>query len=143
VGSRQSKEAFDDRSPLGPAHSSRPGADVSGHGLEAPAGALPVIPGLLRDTIAIRRQLANADGLVGYGLDADLWARTFWTFSIWRDRVSLDAFAASDPHHRIITRLRPKMSETNFAFFELAGRELPMTWEQMKTPVRPPSESNG
>jgi hypothetical protein len=99
------------------------------------------IPGFLRDTMAIRRQLANADGLVGYGLDAQIGAKTFWTFSVWRDQASVDAFAASDPHRRITSRLRPRMSTTNFKFFELSGGELPMTWEQMKAPVAPPSAS--
>ena len=57
--------------------------------------------GFLRDTWSVRRQLAGADGLVGYALNADLVRRTFWTFSVWSDQASLDAFAASEPapHH--------------------------------------------
>jgi hypothetical protein len=93
------------------------------------------VPGFLRDTLAIRRQLAEAPGLVGYALDAQLVKRTFWTFSVWRKREDLDAFAVSDPHRRIITRLRPLMAETRFEFFPLPGAELPMTWEQMKAPL--------
>jgi quinol monooxygenase YgiN len=90
------------------------------------------VPGFLRDTLAIRRQLAKAPGLVGYALDADLANRTFWTFSVWRGREELDSFAASDPHRRIIARLRPLMGETRFEFFPLSGEKLPMTWDQMK-----------
>jgi quinol monooxygenase YgiN len=56
------------------------------------------IPGFLRDAMAIRRQLARADGMVGYALDAELARKTFWTFSVWEEQASLDAFAASDPH---------------------------------------------
>jgi quinol monooxygenase YgiN len=56
------------------------------------------IPGFLRDAMAIRRQLARAHGMVGYALDAELARKTFWTFSVWEDQASLDAFAASDPH---------------------------------------------
>jgi quinol monooxygenase YgiN len=93
------------------------------------------VPGFLRDTLAIRRQLAGAPGLVGYALDAELAKRTFWTFSVWREREDLDAFAASDPHRRIIARLRPLMAETRFEFFPLAGEKLPMTWDQMKAPL--------
>jgi hypothetical protein len=52
----------------------------------------------MRDTLAIRRQLSSASGLVGYSLDADLAHRTFWTFSKWTDQASLDTFAASEPH---------------------------------------------
>ena len=94
------------------------------------------IPGFLRDTLAIRRQLARAGGLVGYALDAELTRKTFWTFSVWEDRASLDAFASSDPHRAIIRRLRPLMGPTRFEFFEVPGSDLPMTWDQMRAPLR-------
>jgi hypothetical protein len=93
------------------------------------------IPGFLRDALAIRRQLARADGLVGYALDAELAGKTFWTFSVW-NQGSLDAFASSDPHRAIIRRLRPLMGPTRFEFFEIAGSDLPLTRDQMKAPVR-------
>ena len=93
------------------------------------------IPGFLWDAIAIRRQLATAPGLVGYALDAQLSKRTFWTFSVWKDRAELDAFAAANPHEAIITRLRPLLGETRFEFFPLPGKDLPMTWQQMKAPL--------
>ena len=94
------------------------------------------IPGFLRDALAIRRQLARAPGLVGYALDAELGLKTFWTFSVWEDRASLDAFASSDPHRAITGRLRPLMGPTRFEFFPIPGSGLPLTWDQMKAPVR-------
>jgi heme-degrading monooxygenase HmoA len=109
-------------------------------GYVAMASRLPLrryrsVPGFLRDTLAIRRQLAGAPGLVGYALNAELTRKTFWTFSVWRDQESLDAFAASDPHRQIVARLRPRMDTPRFEFFPLAGEQLPMTWEQMKAPL--------
>jgi quinol monooxygenase YgiN len=94
------------------------------------------IPGFLRDALAIRRQLARADGMVAYALDAELARKTFWTFSVWEDQASLDAFASSDPHRAIIRRLRPLMGPTRFEFFQIPGSDLPLTWDQMKAPVR-------
>jgi quinol monooxygenase YgiN len=94
------------------------------------------IPGFLRDALAIRRQLARADGMVGYALDAELARKTFWTFSVWEDQASLDAFASSDPHRAIIGRLRPLMGPTRFEFFQMRGSDLPLTWDQMKAPVQ-------
>jgi heme-degrading monooxygenase HmoA len=94
------------------------------------------IPGFLRDTLAIRRQLAGTSGLVGYGLNAELTRKRFFTFSVWQDQESLDAFAAADPHRRIIRRLRPLMGKTRFEFFGISGSQLPMTWDQMSRPVR-------
>jgi hypothetical protein len=93
------------------------------------------VPGFLRDTLAIRRQLASADGLVGYALDANLFRRTFWTFSVWIDADNLHAFAASDPHQRIIARLRPFMGETRFSTSTMTGSAIPSTWPQRKTLV--------
>ena len=100
------------------------------------------IPGFLRDAVAIR-QLARADGMVGYALDAELARTTFWTFSVWDDQASLDAFAASDPHRAITRRLRPLMAQTRFEFFQIPGSDLPMTWDQMKAPVRSQRSPDG
>jgi quinol monooxygenase YgiN len=94
------------------------------------------IPGFLRDAMAIRRQLAQAPGLVGYALDAELTDKTFWTFSVWEDRAALDLFARSDPHTKIIKRLHPLMGQSQFEFFPLPGQRLPLSWEQMKAPLR-------
>src|SRR5579875_944437 len=86
--------------------------------------------------LPLRRQLARAHGMVGYALDAELARKTFWTFSVWEDQASLDAFAASDPHRAITRRLQPLMGRTRFEFFPIPGSDLPMTWDQMKAPVR-------
>jgi hypothetical protein len=44
------------------------------------------VPGFLRDTMVIHRQLAGTAGLIGYTLNAELARRTFWTFSVWKDK---------------------------------------------------------
>lgn len=90
------------------------------------------IPGFLRAALAVRRQLAGADGLVGYALDAELVKRTFWTFSVWKTREDLDTFAQSEPHRQLIAQLRPLMSSTRFEFLLIAADKLPTSWEQRK-----------
>jgi len=87
------------------------------------------IPGFTRDTMRIRRQLAHSPGLVGYTLNAQLLAKTFWTFSVWETDGALRAFAGNDPHRSIIERLRPRMEKTRFEFFSVPGSELPMPRE--------------
>ena len=94
------------------------------------------IPSFLRDTLQIRRRLAQTPGLVGYTLNAGLARKTFLTFSVWEDQASLDRFAASDPHRRIIGQLRPRMKPTRFEFFPISGADLPLTWEQITARVR-------
>lgn len=97
------------------------------------------IPGFMRDTLAIRRQLSATAGLVGYALRAELARKTFWTFSVWADRESLDTFASSNPHAEIIRNLQPKMQQTVFRFVEVGGSQLPWNWETVRTQL----ESHG
>jgi heme-degrading monooxygenase HmoA len=108
---------------------------------QAMASYLPLkrhrsIPGFLADALAIRLQLERTEGLVGYALDAELTSKTFWTFSVWKSQADLDAFARSDPHRKIIQRLRPRMDESRFAFFSLSGDTLPATRDEMKASLR-------
>jgi quinol monooxygenase YgiN len=93
------------------------------------------IVGFLGDTRTIRRQLAGAEGLVGYSLYADLLHHTFWTFSVWADQEHLDSFASSDPHRRIIARLAPIMGPTRFATSTMTGSNIPSGWAERKAPV--------
>ena len=111
------------------------------HGYVVMASRLPLrahrfVPGFLADTLRIRRQLARTEGLVAYALNAQLARRTFWTYSVWIDRESLDAFAATDPHRRIIQRLRNRMGESRFEFMSMRGAEIPSDWSAMQDPVR-------
>lgn len=90
------------------------------------------IPGFLRDTIAIRRQLAKTPGLVGYALDAKVLAKTFWTLSAWTGNDDLSVFNLADPHHTITGRLRPQMDQAEFVFFTALGSELPPDWSDAR-----------
>jgi hypothetical protein len=100
------------------------------------------VPGFLRATLRIRGQLAVTPGLVGYALNAQLTRKTFWTFSVWSDRPSLEAFAAADPHRGIIARLRPRMGESRFRFLELRGTDIPMTWTQRTRLLSQPADDS-
>ena len=90
------------------------------------------IPGFIRDTLGIRRQLASTPGLVGYALDAHLLDKTFWTFSVWTDRASLAAFARSDPHLQITRRLQGRMEATGFEYFPITGHDVPLPWDEVR-----------
>jgi quinol monooxygenase YgiN len=89
----------------------------------------------LLDTLRIRRQLADAPGLVSYALKADLARKTFWTYSVWADESSLAAFAATDPHRQIVVRLQPLMGSTRFSTNRILGADLPTTWDEMTAPL--------
>jgi quinol monooxygenase YgiN len=90
------------------------------------------IPAFLAATMAIRRQLAAADGLIGYALDAHLMSRTFWTVSAWQSREALDAFSRANPHSARVSAIRPRMQPTTFTFWTCPGSELPVHWHEVR-----------
>jgi hypothetical protein len=90
------------------------------------------VPGFLAATMAIRHQLAGADGLVGYSLDARLLSRTFWTVSAWQNRDALDAFSHANPHSARVSAIRPHMRPTTFTFWTCRGSELPVDWTEVR-----------
>ena len=53
-----------------------PGREYLAMASRLPLNRHSSIPSFLRDALAIRRQLARADGLVGYALDAELARKT-------------------------------------------------------------------
>lgn len=114
-------------------HPFDPGRTYVAMASQLPLRRHAAIPGFLADTLRIRRQLAGTSGLVAYGLRAHLAGKTFWTFSIWDDQASLDAFAGSDPHRRITQRLKPRMVESHVELFPITGSELPWSWERITT----------
>lgn len=90
------------------------------------------IPGFLRWTLWIRRQLATAPGLVGYALDAHPVGKTFWTVSAWTDRAALDQFVGAEPHRSAMAAIRPHMLASAFRFWEAEGRDLPVPWKEVR-----------
>jgi heme-degrading monooxygenase HmoA len=90
------------------------------------------IPGFMTATLRIRRQLAEAPGLVGYALDAELFAKTFWTVSAWRSNEQLEAFAATDPHRSDVERVRSHMDPTTFVFWTATAGDLPIGWDEVR-----------
>lgn len=117
---------FKPRAPIAPGH------DYAVMVSKLPLETHRSIPSFMRDTLAIRRQLRSAPGLIGHGLLAELAKKTFWTFSVWENRDSLDTFARSSPHSHIIQKLRPKVEKTVFKFEDVDGAQLPWGWAEVK-----------
>lgn len=90
------------------------------------------VPAFLRATMAIRAQLAQTDGLIGYALDAQLTRKTFWTVSAWDSQDALDAFSRADPHRSRVAAIRPRMRPTTFTFWTAPGTDLPVSWTEVR-----------
>jgi len=76
-----------------------------------------------RGVSAIRKQLATADGLVGYTLRAKPLARDYWTLSVWTDQTALREFMRMAPHARLMTSLKPFMRPTKFVTWTITAED--------------------
>lgn len=76
-----------------------------------------------RAVLAVRRQLAIAEGLIGYTLRAKPLAREYWTLSLWQDDTALRAFMRTPPHVHVMTSLKPFMGPTKFVTWTVAAAD--------------------
>jgi hypothetical protein len=79
---------------------------------------------------AIRKQLAGAEGLVGYALRARPLARDYWTLSVWRDSGALQEFMRAPPHVRLMSSLKPFMGPTKFVQWEITAHDGRPSWPE-------------
>lgn len=91
------------------------------------------IPAFLRWTWRIRGQLAHAEGLVGYSLDAHIVRKTFLTVSAWTTQAAIEQFVHGDPHAAGMTAIRPNMRPSAFAFWTAEPDELPLRWDEVRS----------
>ena len=92
--------------------------------LKSSRGLFPLVGYAVR----VLRQLAKADGLIGYSLFAYLFSKQFWTLSVWRDEAALQAFVHHPPHLKSMGALAPYMTETKFVRWAVKGSALPLQW---------------
>ena len=90
------------------------------------------IPRFLRWTLRIRRQLASTPGLVGYALDAHLFAKQFWTVSAWTGRPELHQFDRAEPHSVAVKTIRPLMDRSTFVTWTTTASDLPIRWNEVR-----------
>ena len=122
-----------------------PGTEVTVVATRLPLRSYRHIPGFLRWTLRIRRQLAQGpsgpgsgaatSGLVGYSLDAHLLRKTFWTVSAWTGQAEIEAFVHQDPHAAGMVAIRPHMGESTFVFWTATAEDLPIRWADVRRRV--------
>ncbi len=76
-----------------------------------------------RAVSAVRKQLATAEGLIGYTLRAKPLARDYWTLSVWTDATALRQFMRTHPHVQITTSLKPVMGPTKFVTWTISAAD--------------------
>jgi len=87
------------------------------------------VPQFLVYTVQVMRQLAAAQGLLGYSVLARPLSKRFWTLSAWENEAALRAFVQHPPHVRLMAALTPHMGETKFVRWMVKGSQLPLRWD--------------
>ena len=88
------------------------------------------LPQFFYYTSRIQNQLKSAGGCVGYSLFAHVFAKRFWTLSVWEGEVALTRFVQRDPHREAMMILRRFMGGTEFIRWKLAGAVVPPSWDE-------------
>jgi heme-degrading monooxygenase HmoA len=77
---------------------------------------------------AVRKQLANTDGVIGYSLLARPLRKQYATLSVWQDEAALEDFAGSGRHAQLMADLGPEMAPTTFARWSVHGGDARPSW---------------
>ena len=94
-----------------------------------PLNKYRAIPGFLRFSSQIQKQLRATPGVIGYSLRAKLLSRNFWTLSAWADEKSLMGFVVKIPHEQAMKAMAAHMGPTKFTKWKVPGSVLPLQWK--------------
>jgi hypothetical protein len=83
---------------------------------------------LFKGASEVRKQLAGAEGLVGFSLRARPARKQYATLSIWVDEGALTAFAGANPHRDLMAGLAPEMGPTKFVRWTIKGSAGRPSW---------------
>jgi heme-degrading monooxygenase HmoA len=92
----------------------------------------------LRMSSRVEKQLKETEGLVRYGLRANLLRKEFWTFSVWADKPSVNAFVHSGAHTAAVERF-PDWAGEGAAFVEWNSSDGVINWKDAAERVKNPS----
>ena len=95
-----------------------------------PLRRLRTIPRFIWSTWQVEDQLKLASGLVGYTLRTKLFAKEFFTLSVWENEAALRRFVMENPHRRFMRELVELMHPTEFQLWTVQGAELPLVFER-------------
>ncbi len=120
-----------------------PGSEYLVLASRLPLLSITKVPRFMGLTVSVVRQLERADGLVGWSLRAQPFAKTFWTLSAWTDERALGEFVRRMPHNAVMGKLRPHMGPTLFTTWKASGSTLPVAWDDALTRLMESSAASG
>ena len=93
-----------------------------------PAKTIGATGKMFRGSSAVRKQLARADGLVGYSMLARPLRKQYATLSVWRDSDALAVFIGASPHRELMGELAPIMGPTKFVRWTITASDGVPSW---------------
>ncbi len=84
----------------------------------------------LRMSSGVQKQLKGTSGLVRYGLRANFLRKRYWTYSVWADRASVDAFLRAEPHRTAMRRLSQWIAPGDAAFVTWESTDDSINWKE-------------
>jgi hypothetical protein len=76
---------------------------------------------LFRGARAVRKQLGDTDGLIGFALLARPLRKEYATLSVWTGEDALASFADTNPHRALMRTLSLDMGPTKFERWTIRG----------------------
>jgi hypothetical protein len=96
-----------------------------------------IIP-FLRMTSRVERQLKETKGLIRYGLRTDFFRKYFWTYTVWKDRGSVNIFVRAEPHSMAVERFKEWAGEGP-AFVEWNCTDASINWKEAMERLKNPT----
>jgi hypothetical protein len=84
---------------------------------------------MFRGASAVRKQLGQTDGVIGFSLLARPLRKQYATLSVWVDEPALAVFAGQSPHRELMTKLSPEMGPTKFVRWTISGSDGRPSWD--------------
>jgi hypothetical protein len=95
------------------------------------------VPSFFMRGLAIQKQIATADGVIGFSLGANLPSLEFYTLSAWEDEAHLYRFARELAHGEGMRQFHSKMrSPSAFVTWQVRGADLPLAWPDALERIR-------
>jgi hypothetical protein len=83
---------------------------------------------MFRGSRQVRKQLAGAQGLIGFSLLARPFKKQYATLSVWESEDALQAFVHENPHEGLMGEIGPLLAAAKFVRWETSGAEAHPSW---------------
>ena len=80
-------------------------------------------------TRQVLKQIKQSEGIVNYAVKANFPKKHFWTFSIWKDKVSLHQFTSQEPHATAVKKFEIWAGKGS-AFVEWTSKSDKIDWNE-------------